>query len=1226
MEEYTERDDKALAEELAARLDAGMFSPTEDDDPELKALLATYSRLQEGLPEPDPNLYKQVKHAILREEGKLKEQKSPSTRRRERKSSPWRTRRWLAPAFYALTVLLVAFGFAALRWIDTLPTRVDDHQTILVGQTRLVPDTDASLRVVVQDFGKGQPIDGALVKVSLKPSSGRGISLFEGTTDGTGSLPVQFRVPADLSGEARLIVETESEVGRDSLEQTVTVSRDYRVLLSSDKPLYQPGQTIHMRALVLSAFDQTPARGETVSFLVEDAKGNKVFRQSVTTSEYGIAATDFVLADLVNQGDYKLSAAVSTPDTVEGADDSVTRSEKTVEVRPYVLPKFGVEVSTDRSFYLPGQRVEGVVQADYFFGKPVTEAQVQIVGSVWDVERTELVDLRGQTDENGAYTFSFDLPDYFVSSGLESGQAQFALEVTVVDQTDHAEQTSQVLPIAEQPLIIEAVPESGVLKPGVENIVYVLISYPDGRPAPARLRISVNGQEAVEVTAGQFGLAELAFTPNHGGYHSFEIIAHDETGLAARRELDFETDERSDSVLLRADRAAYVVGETMNLVVLTPVEFGSIYLDIVKAGQTLSTRSARVKDGRAEFAVDVGPDLYGTLEIHAYKVLLDGTIVRDTRLVVVDEPNDIDIAVTSDRDSYLPGETASLDFQTTDAQDPEVGVQSALGLAIVDESVFALQRQDPGFAKLYFMLEQELMEPFYQIKGFELPATVPVEEELVRQAQDQAARATWSDVPVLNVSNVGNSREEKFDAVSTAQQEGYHRLGQASAIGLILIPPSMFLVVIVALWQAGILQRALGRMIAALAILAFAGGILACLFLVLTIILYETDLQVVIILLGVLLGLALLAFTIYAWVRRDPLARFLAQLTLAWVALLILLVLAVERGGTPSEFLTIAVFLAYLLVPGAYMLFGQGRRVQARRPFGKLGTGMGVLSALPTLLLLALLVSMLVGCGAAMEPEIFAPIGEVMDVTSNLSNEVGKAAPDKEASQDTAGAEPPRLRQYFPETLYWAPEVLTDEGGFVSLQIPMADSITTWRLTALASTQDGRLGFATRGVRVFQDFFVDIDLPVSLTQGDEISIPVGVFNYLPGAQQVRLVVEPEDWFELVGSGERTLTIAANDIEVVYLPIRVKKFGRQGFQVTAWGEKMSDAIRRQVNVVPNGKEIHHTESDWLRESKKVLVEVPAAAVPGATSIEVKIYPGVMAQAVEGLEKILRLPHG
>jgi uncharacterized protein YfaS (alpha-2-macroglobulin family) len=280
--------------------------------------------------------------------------------------------------------------------------------------------------------------------------------------------------------------------------------------------------------------------------------------------------------------------------------------------------------------------------------------------------------------------------------------------------------------------------------------------------------------------------------------------------------------------------------------------------------------------------------------------------------------------------------------------------------------------------------------------------------------------------------------------------------------------------------------------------------------------------------------------------------------------------------------------------------------------------------------LLALMVLLIAGCGAAME----SPLGVLSDEAGGLSasrvtmaeKQAGDAAEVDEVGRETTGAEPPRLRQYFPETLFWAPEILTDEGGTASVQIPMADSITTWRLTALASTQDGRLGSTTRGVRVFQDFFADIDLPVSLTQDDEISIPVGVFNYLPESQQVRLEVEGEDWFELTGPGERTLTIASNDIEVVYFPIRVLKFGQQGFQVTAWGEKMSDAIRRTVNVVPNGKAMHHTESDWLRENKKVRVKVPAAAVPGATSVEVKIYPGVMAQAVEGLEKILRLPHG
>jgi uncharacterized protein YfaS (alpha-2-macroglobulin family) len=253
------------------------------------------------------------------------------------------------------------------------------------------------------------------------------------------------------------------------------------------------------------------------------------------------------------------------------------------------------------------------------------------------------------------------------------------------------------------------------------------------------------------------------------------------------------------------------------------------------------------------------------------------------------------------------------------------------------------------------------------------------------------------------------------------------------------------------------------------------------------------------------------------------------------------------------------------------------------------------------------------------------PAPPMAQVVEEAKAEAPAARDRADTDQQTPG-QPPRLRQFFPETLYWNPEVVTDQQGRASLDIPMADSITTWRLTALASSQDGRLGFTTQGVRVFQDFFVDIDLPVSLTQGDEISIPVGVFNYLPTSQQVRLEVKPEPWFELKGPGEQTLTIASNDIEVVYFPIRVVKFGRNGFQVTAWGEKMSDAIRREVNVLPDGKEIRLTDSDWLRESKEVALQIPLEAVRDTPYVEVKIYPGVLAQVVEGLEKILRLPYG
>lgn len=1068
-----------------------------------------------------------------------------------------RARRMPTLVTYLFIILCVVAGYVALWWVDASPTRVDKQQTIIVGQTRFVPDSDASLRVVAQDLGRGGPIAGAQVTVSLQSSATNSL-LYKGQTDETGSVPVRFHVPADASVESELVVETVSSVGRDRVVQPVSIEREYRLLLSTDKPLYQPGQVIHMRALALGTFDLVPPRGATVDFLVQDPKGNKVFRQSVATSDFGIAAADFPLADMVNQGNYKLSVAIGQ-----------ARSETTVEVHPYVLPKFGVQVSTERPFYLPGQQVEGTVQADYFFGKPVALGQVQIVGSVWDVTRTVIVELQGQTDESGVYKFGFELPAYFAGSGLDSGQAQFALEATVIDQTDHAEQASQVLPIAAQPLLIEAVAESGVLKPSVENIVYVLTSYPDGRPAPARLQISVNSSVTTQLTTNEFGLAEFTFVPQPVKYHSFNIVAQDKMGLVARREVRFEAEWGGDSVLLRADRAAYVVGEIMNLIALTPVESGDVYLDIIKAGQMLSTRSTKVRGGKAEFVVDVSADMYGTLELHAYKALLDGTIVRDTRLVVVDTPNDIAIDIGADKETYLPGETATINLQTS-AKKTGAGVQTALGVAMVDESVFALQSQDAGFAKLYFMLEQELLQPRYQVKSFEPPAQIPSDEQELRLAQDAAAKASWAWVRVMS-RKLANSHQEKVYAAYLAQRDAFGLIGWASALGLIFI-------LLGALVVAGV-ARAKG----------FQAG------------------------------------------------RLLTPLFVIWPALLFLLLQVQGRLGSPNLPLCLGI-LACLMVVG-FSMFGSKHWLLSR--LGKaLAVGLVVLVVVP----MVGLTMLWRGWGGpfdrekALPPEIMSKLGYYGGPSSPAPAPPGEQVLDdtRPLPDETAGTQAPRLRQYFPETLYWAPEAITDQSGYASLQIPMADSITTWRLTALASSQDGRLGFATSGVRVFQDFFVDIDLPVALTQGDQVSIPVGVFNYLPRSQQVRLMVKPEPWFELMDKAlvTQTLTIASNDIEVVYFPIRVLdpsagsgyRFGPQGFQVTAWGEYKSDAIRREVDIVPDGKEIRLTEGNWLQSSREISVTIPAGAVPGTSYVEVKICPGVIAQVVEGLEKILRLPYG
>ncbi len=224
------------------------------------------------------------------------------------------------------------------------------------------------------------------------------------------------------------------------------------------------------------------------------------------------------------------------------------------------------------------------------------------------------------------------------------------------------------------------------------------------------------------------------------------------------------------------------------------------------------------------------------------------------------------------------------------------------------------------------------------------------------------------------------------------------------------------------------------------------------------------------------------------------------------------------------------------------------------------------------------------------------------------------------------GQQPIRIRQYFPETLYFNPAVITDGQGRAVLNVPLADSITTWRLTCMASSAKGQLGSTTAGIVVFQDFFVDIDFPVSLTQNDQVHVPVAIYNYLKTDQKIKLQVQKDDWFELKGLAEKTVTLGPSEVMAVYFPIVARKVGFQKFTVIARGNKTSDAVARTVEIVPDGKEHLLSESGRLEGNIKHTMTIPDQAIDDASKIFVKIYPGVLSQVIEGLDKMLRMPFG
>ena len=259
--------------------------------------------------------------------------------------------------------------------------------------------------------------------------------------------------------------------------------------------------------------------------------------------------------------------------------------------------------------------------------------------------------------------------------------------------------------------------------------------------------------------------------------------------------------------------------------------------------------------------------------------------------------------------------------------------------------------------------------------------------------------------------------------------------------------------------------------------------------------------------------------------------------------------------------------------------------------------------------------------GASGAENVFVVDGQrVRNVRSGQLNENNNLPSNEPTST-------PRLREYFPETLLWIPELVTGKDGKISIKFRLADNITTWKIYVIASDTQGKIGIAQKEVKVFQPFFVDLDPPKFLTTGDEIFLPTQVRNYTETKQKVDVEMAQGDWFSFLGAGTQQLEVlpnATNNAIFGFKAIAAIEGGKQ--RVTAIAAKDADAVEKSVTVRPNGQEIIKTESKFSRETSVFDVNFPTNALPKTQKAELKIYPNLFSHVSESVEGLLQRPYG
>ncbi len=1020
-------------------------------------------------------------------------------------------RRFALGALGSLAAGLLLLAGLHAYYATLKPTGYD---VVVLGQQQLLASTRASLRVRVVDRNSGRnAVAGVPVSVALLAPDGREEKLAEFSTDEQGGGNPRFDLPDWADGDYQLRIVADLPSGQETLNRPVRLKRSWKVMLSSDKPVYRPGQTIHLRALALRRPDLRPVKDQPAVFTLADPKGNILFKHSQASSAFGISWADCELAQEVQEGPYVVACKVGD-----------TESKLAVEVRRYVLPRFKLDVKPDRPYYAPGQTAQLTVQADYFFGKPVVGGTIAVKVRTRAAGERDLATLQGKTDDSGQARLQYQLPLDLVGGEPDGGDARISFDATLTDSAGQKQSALVQRLVTTRPVRVDAIPEGGALVLGVPNTVYLLVSRVDGA-AVGGAAVEVYGDDVeARATTDERGAASFTITPRRQNIGWTIRVKAKGGEVLARRHDALSCGQAPGDFLVRPDRAVYRAGQSMTLTALgAGVE--PVFVDFLKDGQTLLSEMVQMHDGKGEHSFDIPAELFGTIEVVAYRFTAAGLPLRKRRIVYVAPAEELKIQATLDRQEYRPGRQASLKVALSDSKGRPV--PGAVSLAAVDQAVFSVLARRPGMEQTFYNLEEELLRPVYALYPW-----MPGDERASRRDLGLFAR-TAEAVPGATASGASFQPE-----IAPA---GRHTLAASSFVAK----------------ERDVMQLRERRLSA---------------------------------------------------VRLGWVVLVLAALALAYAGLWVFLPI--------NQVLVLhGVAFVFLGALGAVFIFALG--VGSKSTFSPVGMRVGRGGPAP---------AMDMERAAKMEARPGDASGRMLrDGTSNVA--VFDASESAQGGDKRSQALAPRVRKLFPETLLWKPQLISDDQGRLPpVPIRLADNITTWQLSASAVSSDGRLGATQLPMKVFQPFFVDLNLPVSLTRGDEVGMPVVLYNYLNRPQKVKLTLAKESWFTLAGDSEQIIELQPNEVRSTRYTLKVEKVGTHRLRVTALAGAVGDAIEREIDVVPDGTKVETVHSGSLDRPVAHALEVPGNAIEGSVKAFLKLYPSSFSQVVEGLDGIFQMPYG
>ncbi|MEN0060742.1 MAG: MG2 domain-containing protein [Myxococcota bacterium] len=216
-------------------------------------------------------------------------------------------------------------------------------------------------------------------------------------------------------------------------------------------------------------------------------------------------------------------------------------------------------------------------------------------------------------------------------------------------------------------------------------------------------------------------------------------------------------------------------------------------------------------------------------------------------------------------------------------------------------------------------------------------------------------------------------------------------------------------------------------------------------------------------------------------------------------------------------------------------------------------------------------------------------------------------------------------RTDFRQTIFWKPDVQTDDNGQATVHLTTSDAITSFRVVA-EGVGGGAVGRTEHVFENVRPFSLNIKLPVALTQGDQLQLPVTLASEVNRPLTVQLTPTFGPGLTVADPSPRPVALPARGRDTVWFDVKVEgPPGTTSIGMAAIGGGQSDEMVRDLEVHSRGFPQTFEASTSIDDRETWTIDL-AKALPNSVTASVRLYPEPVATLTEGMEGLLREPNG